>query len=191
MNPLYESFPETVFADGKEYCIITSFHDWVKFVDMVQDEALTPSEKMLLAMQYYVDEIPADTGTAADILIDFFVMKGCGENWEIQAREKLKEPPIRKIPLFDFCYDAGCIIAGFQQAYGINLTEADMHWWRFRILLNGLPENTEFKQRIYYRGINVGEIKDIKEKQRILKIQHQIALPAPPLSDEEIGGMFW
>lgn len=189
MNPLYDSFPTMVSVNGKGYRIITHFGEWVKFVDMVQDADLTPHDKFIHALQYYIELPPDRTENVMDALIDFFVMRGLSRD---KAPEGISEEPyVHRKPLFDFGYDAGCIIAGFRQAYGLDLTNADLHWWHFRILLDGLPENTEFKQRIYYRGINVGEIKDVKEKQRILKIQRQIALPVPPPSDEEIGDMFW
>lgn len=189
MNPLYEPFPSTVTVKGKRYGIITDFKEWVKFADMVQDETLEAKNKFVYAMQYYID-LPQDTTEEViNALIDFFIMK---EVYPDRVSEDTQGAPyVHRKPLFDFGYDAGCIIAGFQQAYGMDLTAVNMHWWHFRILLDSLPENTEFKQRIYYRGINVGEIRDVKEKQRILKLQRQIALSVPPPSDEEIGDIFW
>lgn len=93
--------------------------------------------------------------------------------------------------LYDFVFDAKYIISGFWQDYGIDLTETDMHWWKFRILLDGLSSGTEFKQRVMYRNTNTADIKDVKERQRIQRIQRAIAIPQPAPSDDEIGGMFW
>lgn len=43
---------------------------------------------------------------------------------------------------FDYAFDADYIVAAFQQAYGIDLTVTQMHWWRFRALFRALPEDT-------------------------------------------------
>ena len=66
-----------------------------------------------------------------------------------------------------------------------------MHWWQFGILLDGLSEKTEFKQRVMYRNTNTAGIKDVKERQRIERIQRAIAIPMPAPTDEEMGAMFW
>ena len=58
------------------------------------------------------------------------------------------------------------------------------------MLFDGLSEDTEIKQRIMYRGINLSEIKDKEERKRISKIQRSIQLPAEELTDYEIGNAF-
>ena len=58
------------------------------------------------------------------------------------------------------------------------------------MLFDGLSEDTEIKQRIMYRGINLSEIKDKEEKKRISRIQNSIRLPMEELTDFEIGNAF-
>ena len=55
---------------------------------------------------------------------------------------------------------------------------------------DGLSEDTEIKQRIMYRGIDLSDIKDKDERKRIAKIQRRIQLPAEALSDYDIGNAF-
>ncbi len=45
INALYEKFPDSITADGKNYGISTNFRDWLKFSDMISDENLTAEEK--------------------------------------------------------------------------------------------------------------------------------------------------
>ncbi len=47
---------------------------------------------------------------------------------------------------FDYACDADYIVAAFQQAYGIDLTTARVHWWRFRALFRALPEETVLRK---------------------------------------------
>lgn len=65
-----------------------------------------------------------------------------------------------------------------------------MHWWEFRCLFQGLPDDTGIKQRIRYRGIDLGSIKDKAERRRIRRIQNEIRLPSEKMSDYEIGNAF-
>ena len=44
-----------------------------------------------------------------------------------------------------------------------------MHWHLFLALFDALPEDTPIKQRMYYRGVNIGDIRDKNGKQRIRK----------------------
>lgn len=118
--------------------------------------------------------------------MDECTIETCGEP---EGADEELEPVIPK-PLYDFAFDAKYIISGFRQDYKIDLTETDMHWWKFRILLDGLSSGTEFKQRVMYRNTNTADIKDVKERQRIQRIQRAIAIPQPAPSDYEIGDMF-
>ena len=52
----------------------------------------------------------------------------------------------------DYHCDAPYIAAAFQQAYGIDLTCEKVHWWRFRALLRGLPEDTRYASILTVRS---------------------------------------
>lgn len=53
---------------------------------------------------------------------------------------------------FDYAYDADYIVAAFQQAYCIDLTAERLHWWRFRALFLGLPEETTMRKILDIRA---------------------------------------
>ena len=58
------------------------------------------------------------------------------------------------------------------------------------MLFDGLSDDTEIKQRIMYRSIDLNTVKDKEERKRIRKIQSTIQLPEEMLSDYEIGEIF-
>lgn len=186
MNLIYDTYPDTVLLHGVKREIVTDFKDWLRFVDMLKDTELSDQLKLESMLQFYFDDLPlSDRPNAHKPLVDFFSMKDANEETEAA------DAPRTSKPLYDFCIDARYIMTGFWQDYRIDLTETDMHWWKFRILLDGLSEKTEFKQRVMYRNTNAGEIKDASERSRILKIQRSIALPQTQPDEFEIGGMFW
>ena len=51
----------------------------------------------------------------------------------------------------DYVTDGPAIVAAFQQAYGIDLTRAKLHWWRFKALMSNLPEETQLVKIIGFR----------------------------------------
>lgn len=191
MNLIHDPYPRTVIVGERELEIVTDFKDWLRFVDMLKDTAVQEHEKLLIMLGFYLDELPVtEAAMAYRPLIDFFRMKGSEP-----ARTEVPQGPEgesgKAKVLYDFSFDARYIISGFWQDYRIDLTETDMHWWKFRILLDGLSEKTEFKQRVMYRNTNTAAIKDTNERNRILRIQRSIALPQERPDDFEIGGMLW
>jgi hypothetical protein len=191
VNLIYDRYPDTVMLNGKRREIVTDFKDWLKFVDLLKDDEFSPEEKFESILLFYCDPVPIkDQANACKPLIDFFKMTEA-EDKSYQADYEEEEETENIKPLYDFRYDARCIIAGFWHDYQIDLTKAHMHWWKFRILLDGLSSETEFKQRVMYRNTDTSRIKDVEERNRILRIQRKIAIPQPVPSDDEIGGMFW
>ena len=196
MNLIYDQYPHTVVLNGTEREIVTDFKDWLRFVDMLKAEELSNEEKFQTMLNFYFDELPAgDLIGAFKPLEGFFRMDGAykkepdtgndGNHEELPGDER---PAVK--PLYDFSFDAGYIISGFWHDYRIDLTTAHMHWWKFRILLDGLSSETEFKQRVMYRNTDASQIKDSNERNRILRIQRRIAIPQPKPTDFEIGDMF-
>ena len=105
--------------------------------------------------------------------------------------DKENGDPVPGKNLFSYEMDYPFILSGFLRDYGIDLETVEyLHWWKFRMLFDGLSEDTEIKQRIMYRGINPSDIKDKEERNRITKIQRKIQLPAEALSDYDIGNAF-
>ena len=200
MNFLFESLPRVVNVNGADVPIITDFREWIKFYDMLHDKKLSDSEKFFFLLSYYkqdpgVRSVPEFMSP----LIDFFTMRNAlkSDDTDLSDTDEAlndgsSSDRSAKKSLYDFKIDSRFIISGFLQDYNIDLLNVEyLHWWHFRILLDGLSSRTEFKQRIMYRNANPAEIKDKKERARIIRIQRAIALPKPPPSDFETGDLFW
>lgn len=84
-----------------------------------------------------------------------------GTEWVAGARLFLSPPcacphdvPDRGDRLLDLVLDGDYVVAAYQQAYGIDLTDPglDMHWHRFLALLRGLPGDTVLAEAMRMRG---------------------------------------
>ena len=87
----------------------------------------------------------------------------------------------REEPDMDFKQDASYIRASFMSDYHIDLSNTKMHWWTFYNLINGLSDselgNCCVLNKIRnLRNIDIKEIKDKKEQEKIIKAQKRVAL---------------
>jgi len=188
LNPLYEKFPDFVRINGRKYRIITDFREWIRFADMFCDRQLAPEEKLTLLAAWFIEKPEILTDETIEKLVDFY-KAGLLEPDTPEDDDSGETPEANSPPVFDWKIDARFIIGDFLHYYGIDLLNAKMHWWHFRSLLTALPEDSQCKKRMAYRSVNLGEIKDSKERARILRIQRSIAIPFE-LDDEDIGAVF-
>lgn len=125
--------------------------------------------------RFYRGAPPPDMRAAWQGMLDFYAMRT--EDGEVLPSNGPRRQAQANARLFDYVVDGGRILADFQQWYGIDLTSAQLHWWRFRALLAQLPERSRFAQAVYYRA---GDFKGLpKETQRAYRsLQAAYALPA-------------
>lgn len=185
---LYDELPTGVLVGSEKYNIITDFREWIRFADLAETEDIDANTKAELCLQWYQNDIPHDISAAIDALIVFFQCGNLNSNTGADAVKKAAN----HVPVFSYSYDAEVIYTDFMKVYGIDLLDVSyMHWWKFRALLNNLPESCGFKQRVYYRTVNLADIEDKKERARISRIRRTIALPVRTLTDDDIGNAFW
>lgn len=192
MNFFYEAFPDTVSIHGENVAIITDFREYIRLLDMLRCDELSAYQKTNILKEYFLDEITVDDN-AIDALTEFVVMDldGGKNPEEDDLEEDNSEQSGSKKNLFSYEIDYPFILSGFLRDYNIDLEAVEyLHWWKFRMLFDGLSEDTEIKQRIMYRGIELSDIKDKDERKRIAKIQRKIYIPAEALSDYDIGNAF-
>ena len=193
MNLFYEKYPKVLEVHGECYPIITDFREYIRLLDMLKCKELNDAQKIMILREYFLTDISIDS-EAIHALTGFITMnmneKESGQDPD--GEEEGEEPEeMGKKNLFSYEIDYPYILSGFLRDYGMDLETVDyLHWWKFRMLFDGLSEDTEIKQRIMYRGINLSDIKDKEERKRISKIQRSIQLPAEELTDYEIGNAF-
>lgn len=191
INVLCERFPDSVIVHGRRYKIETDFREWIRFHNLVEDESVPWQMKANLMLQWYM-KIPDDVEMAIYALGKFLSAVELYEDTEDD--EKKQSTNKNSMPAFSFQEDAGCIYSAFWECYGIDLETVDyMHWWKFRTLFDWLPEDTEIKQRMYYRTLDVNAIKDKEERKRVRRIQGKIKLCRKKkryVSDYDIGDAF-
>lgn len=182
-NILTDSLPESVDVDGTSYPIHTNFKDWISFFLLHEDRELTDVEKIAVSMNWYLETVPANRAAAYLVLQEFAACENL-------PKSKRKSSGAGAAPVFSYLHDSAYLFSDFWRYYQLNLQQQALHWFAFTTLFEGLPEDSSVKQRIAYRCINTGNIKDNKERNRILRIQNAIAIPKAPMTASEVGSLF-
>lgn len=196
MNVFYEDLPETLKINGKEYPIITDFREWIRFSDMLKSD-LQPQYKLEFLAEMFLEDAPdlyTEEGVeeVMDSITSFLSLEAL--EFPNQYSDELEEVEYKDATEKKAIYyeqDAPYIISAFQREYQVNLLSVPyMHWWEFRMLLDGLSEESQIKKRIYWRTCDVSKMEK-KERMEILKIRRSITIPEEEyVSDEDIGNAF-
>lgn len=193
MNLFYEEYPKVLEIHGEYVPIITDFREYIRLLDMLKCKELNDIQRIMILKEYFLKDISIDS-EAIRAFTGFITMdmkEKESEQDQDSEEEREEQEETGKKNLFSYEIDYPYILSGFLRDYGIDLETVNyLHWWKFRMLFDGLSEDTEIKQRIMYRGINLSDIKDKEERKRISKIQRSIQLPAEELTDYEIGNAF-
>lgn len=184
INIIYDFLPENIHADGKTYAVRTDFHSWIRYADQQSDQEKIQFLFSLLKQR----PIPAYTESLSKALLAFYHADDL-HNQTDQDDANSDADMLHKPPLFSWKLDSCYVLGDFRRFYQIDLRTASLHWWEFLSLFYALPEESRCQKRIYYRNLDLNQIKNKDEKKRIRKIKRAIAIPYE-MSDDEIGQAF-
>lgn len=160
-----EELPTSVEVAGGTYFIYTDFRDWIRFDRLLRDDTISDQERAALMLDWFIDELPPPVPEIFQALFRFFL---CGKEPEKPGRnQKL---------VFDFEQDMPMVYSGFVQSYQVNLVQVEyLHWWEFRALLDGLPEDTRMSQIMGYRAVDISKLPK-SEQNRYRELQRLYAI---------------
>lgn len=134
-----KSLPDTITVNGKDFLIKTDFRLWLKFSTMIEEER--PLSDYLFLLEDVEGNIPLDNFFPQ--LVQFYTNpNSTPKNINSTSTDRV----------VDYIEDGEYIIASFMQDYGIDLTEVDMHWHKFKALFAGLSDDTKIKQIMSMRS---------------------------------------
>lgn len=166
MNILTDRLPVTVTVGASQLEINTDFRAGVAFELMVEKGETSVSR---LLYPFFPDGFPDDLDFEA-VLEPILWFYRCGDK-----SEQKETGPTNNKQAYSFGVDGATIYADFWRFYGLDLSGIYLHWWAFRALLTGLPDDSGYKQRVYYRTCDLKGLPK-KEQARINEIRKLIAI---------------
>lgn len=166
-------YPEYAKVGDKLYKINTDFRMAIKCNEIATDESIGDYERALGIIYVLFGEEGINALEDHERLLELakkYLL--CGKELDTRNNEE---------PDMDYTEDMDYIEASFMSDYHIDLSNEQMHWWKFTKLINGLSNselgNCCVLNRIRnLRNYDVKDIKDRKERERILKAKNEVAL---------------
>lgn len=163
---------------GIDYTLTMAFPYVLKYFELANDDGLATIEKMQLALQLFCKS-DAYKHLSIDDQAGLFKLIF---DQKINLRESKLASKLFKSDkkTYDFEIDAGRIQASFLMQYGVDLSDADirlsMDWEQFNALLDGLNDNTPFREVIRIRTTTVPDNADADARNQISKLKTLYAL---------------
>lgn len=181
MNIITDGLPDCVEIDGGTYYINTDFRVWVK-IELLFSDDVPEGYRLPLALGLAFDTIPENKEEAAEALLAFY---SGGKNTEKKPSGKKKKSRKNR-RIYSFEYDSEYIYAAFLQAYGIDLADVKMHWFKFKALFAALPDECLMSKIMGWRALEI--TKDIPEasRKRYAELKETYRLPLSQTEEEKI-----
>ena len=166
-------YPEYVEIEDKKYKINTDFRIAIECNRIAEDESIGDFERVLAIIYTLFGEEGINTPDHYEKLLEMAKKYlSCGK--ELEGRKKEESD-------MDYIQDMDYIEASFMSDYNIDLSNQEMHWWKFCNLINGLSNselgNSCILNRIRnIRTLDLSKIKDNKERNRLAKLKEEFAL---------------
>lgn len=160
----FRRLPKSLIIDDVEYPIRTDFRFWLALPEL-EDLSVLFLGKNPSFMRYF-------SQSAIEKIVEFY---HCGK--EVEQNES-------GVNVLDFKIDENLIYAAFKQAYNMDLYDLEtdeLHWYKFKALLDGLPPNTALYRVIEIRAY-AGDDPCYK------KLRDKFALPGKLTEEQEVAG---
>jgi hypothetical protein len=167
------NYPEYVKVEDKKYKINTDFRVAIECQNIATNEIIGDYERALAIVYKLFGEEGINTPQHYEKLLELAIKYlSCGKEVDNKTNEE---------PDMDFTQDMDYIEASFMSDYNIDLTNTEMHWWKFYNLINGLSNSEMGNCCVLNRVRNLRtydtkDIKDPKELEKIKKAKQQVAL---------------
>lgn len=196
-NPLLDSFPTEYMG----YPMNTDFRVGILLTKLFSSGKFTDEEKKIQALKIAYNDIPDDILLAWKG-IEWFLSVGnnkCSNTVE-ETKDKdtdddedtMVDSKGNKLifdtdykessDVLDFDFDASRIYSGFLRTYGVDLTEVNMHFFKFMFMLADLESDCSHSKVV---EIRTTPLKDKKGKERASYIKLKKMYEIPTEIDEE------
>lgn len=188
MFSLYQKINDDVEIAGEKYPLNASFDVILKLIDLLKEKRLSDINKLKLSIMLLFGReselsklsIEAQSEAIRQVFDTYLSSsksdKPVKRDLQGNIMPELEEE--NKV-LYSINYDAEYIYASFMQAYGLDLLEQQgkLHWFKFKALLSGLPEDTKFEQVMSIRSWKKPSNSKNAHETQMKKLQEIYALP--------------
>lgn len=161
------NYPKFAEVKGEKYKINTDFKIALKCNEIAESDNISKEERSLaiIYLLFGNEGLEASENWKELLKIAIKYLK-CGKD----IKEDNKEADV------SYIQDIRYIETSFYYDYQIDLKSTQMHWWEFYEKLCGLSEKCILNRIRYIRNYDISQIKDKKEKQKIIEQKELFSL---------------
>jgi len=189
MFALHHRINDTFEILDQKHDVNLSFDNILLLLELLNDNELDDESKIELGIEFLLGKpLEMDIEQQYQIFTELFE-RFIQEEQQVRT-DRLGNPlPVQEEskPSYCFTHDAEYIYASFMQAYGIDLIEEQgkLHWVKFKALLDGLPDDTKFRQVIDIRMRKLPTGKGTAdERKSLLALKKAYALPGQEVDEQ-------
>lgn len=167
-------YPKYAEINGEKYAINTDFRAGLRCFEIINDPEISDNERALAIIYILFGFVPNKDA-------ELFLEKA---QLYLQCGKSTKEQHETNRDM-DLTEDAPYIMASFMSDYRIDLNTANLHFWQYIDLIQGLTEHSALSKVRELRNYDVSDIKDAKTRNKIIKAKEAVALPIRRTKEEE------
>ncbi len=164
MNELFDiltgdrALPDHLVLGGARYPILTDFRYWARAESTLLDASIRDEDKAAYFLSAFlpsfgmglIDPMKGYPFSLREGMAGLRRFYALGQEDAEENRPGRRSRVVRR---YDFKHDAAMIYAAFRSVYGMDLAAVPtLHWWLFRAMFFGLPENTAIRSLMEARG---------------------------------------
>ena len=167
MRGMYNKLPHSVSLNGEKFIINTDFRIFVDFEYEMQEIDRNIAVNKVLKRFYPAFSHIIEQNLLQEAVNKFLWFYQCDkeEIEEIHNSSSGKKTG----NAFSYKWDDQYIWGAFKMYFNVDLTEDEIHWWKFKAMWNSIPSDSEFNKIKGYR-VYTGKDKDLKNLKEYYKL---------------------
>lgn len=157
---MFNRLPYFVILQGQKYKINVDFRNMISFEKKIEDKNVDISKKVQYGLQHFYPYFYNIENYQKLIKNKELYKEACNKLiWFYKCGRENYHKTIKKgkkgkanIQIYSYDFDDEYIWGAFHELHGIDLSIDKVHWWKFKAILNSLPENTQFNKIKSYRA---------------------------------------
>lgn len=176
MADYFSAMPDSILCDGESCKINTDFRVWLKIGKLCRE--LKKPSVLAACLKAAYPVLPSSPAAAIRGML-WFLSCGSADTADSRSRENggKDDGSMPQKAVYDAEEDSEYIWSAFMRQYGIDLSCAALHWWKFRALLGGLDRDCLFSEIVACRSMNTAEIADKELRRHYERLKKLYALP--------------
>ena len=170
-NILTTKLPTSIDVFGKRIEVYTDFKKWIEF-ELEYEKDVKSSQIIMSLLELVKDKEMINSNNLEEVVNQLLLFYNCGEKVDDENKIQNKNSKI----MYSFDKDQYMIYSDFIRFYDIDLSEVDMHWWKFKKLFVELPLNSSVKEAMKYRSIQITSKMTTEQKNFYLKMKRLYSL---------------